>query len=580
MKTAIILHSVSDATHCVKNKLNEGRVLLSTHSSVDVYLKEKHDLDCQCLSRFMSTEEMIDQKKLCSDIVDNLLGKLDHKLSPVLNKELDLKVDYFIPLYSYAGKYHLLTYSCFTRCVKKALESFKIDKTYFYDYRFDIFLNTGTNMSDVVNRFFNDIETDIIKIPDDGGCVKIFKRFKKALSFGLKGVVEGLKRKLNIKEFGNKNFCNGKKTILMTPPLYELEFFKQNLKKYNIFNPIIKNKYIPSSLKPEFNDADFTKETDSPLIGLFLKDVSEDFLNNAGSYLKVVDSIKEMNKRYPIAMGMWGASPCWGVKGLIYEYLQSEKIKVLGSQHGCLYGESFEPWHFDSDLNRCDYFLSYGFTEGDLKRLYPGRQINCEILPFGKIKFAGPLRAAKKIDILFPITLSISMFEGGMVRIAPHDLAERQTALLKYLDSLEGLDIYVKPFAYSNQDNCSTLSLLKKLKNVIMVNNKTLSEFLVRYSPKAVLIEFPSQPLFDVIHLDTEIFFIGDRIIPYEKAALEELKKRVHYCENAEEAIAKLGLFLNGKLEKKRDSTFYKHYVYKKDAEKNILDLVERLANS
>lgn len=63
MKTAIILHRISDAKHCVVHKLYEDNMLFSTHSSVDVYLKERHNIDCQCLSRFMTAEEMINEKR-------------------------------------------------------------------------------------------------------------------------------------------------------------------------------------------------------------------------------------------------------------------------------------------------------------------------------------------------------------------------------------------------------------------------------------------------------------------------------------------------------------------------------------
>ena len=61
---------------------------------------------------------------------------------------------------------------------------------------------------------------------------------------------------------------------------------------------------------------------------------------------------------------------------------------------------------------------------------------------------------------------------------------------------------------------------------------------------------------------------------------LDELKKRVHYSESIVEILPKLDLFLNGKLEKKRDDTFYNHYIHKEDTKKNILELVEKLMGS
>ena len=130
----------------------------------------------------------------------------------------------------------------------------------------------------------------------------------------------------------------------------------------------------------------------------------------------------------------------------------------------------------------------------------------------------------------------------------------------------------------SNYQNCSVLPVLKKLKNLKIINNVPLTEFLKKYLPKGVLMEVPSQPLFDVLPLDTEIFLMGNPVYPYEEKALEELKMRVHYCEDIDSLISKIDLFLEGKLEKKRDGTFYKHYMYKERTEENILGLVNALA--
>lgn len=579
MKTAIVLHSISDAMHCIDNKLYDGNMLLSTHSSVDVYLKEEHNLSCQCLSRFISTEEIVNHKKTCSDMVDRLLKRLDHKLSPILNDKFNLKMNYFVPLYSYMGKHQLLGYVCFIEGVRKAIKLLKIDKIYFYDYRFNIFMNAKTDISYIASVFFDGLKTDVIKIPGKGRrpsmlSTKIFNRLNKFFFIGIKILV---KRRA---EFNNNNFCDGKDTIVIASQLYELEFLKKSLKKYNVFNPVIQNERTPSKLKIDFQDIDFMEGADDPLVKMFLKDIDEDFLSNIENYMKVVNSVKERKRKRGIRLGVWGVSPVWRGTGIIYEYLRSESIKILGAQHGCLFGECLEPWHFDCDFSRCDYFLSYGFTREDLKRLYPTEKVDVEILPVGKVEFATPKKRAKKIDILFPMTNSVSMFITGMVRVPPHELTAIQVALLEHLNSLEGLNIYIKPFAYSNQDNCSTYSLFKRLKNLHVVNDISLPQFLVNYYPRIVVIELPSSPLFDVIHLDTEIFLMGNRIIPYGERALGELARRVHYSENVDDIISKLGLFLDGRLERKRDNTFYNHYVYKEGTKERIVETIESLAGS
>jgi len=74
-----------------------------------------------------------------------------------------------------------------------------------------------------------------------------------------------------------------------------------------------------------------------------------------------------------------------------------------------------------------------------------------------------------------------------------------------------------------------------------------------------------------------EIFVLSDDVLPLERHALEELKRRVHYSESADEIISKINLFLKGKLEKKRDNTFYNHYVHKENTKENILKLIDNL---
>jgi hypothetical protein len=108
----------------------------------------------------------------------------------------------------------------------------------------------------------------------------------------------------------------------------------------------------------------------------------------------------------------------------------------------------------------------------------------------------------------------------------------------------------------------------------------TLNDFLGKYEPKAVLIEYPSQPLYEVLSSDVEIFFMNDPILPWEEQALEKLKRRVHYSENTEEMMSKLDLFFMGKLKPKRDDSFYRHYVYRKDTGERILQFIDKLVKN
>ena len=592
MNSAVVLHNVGDARHCVKNKLHLGNLIFSTHSSVDVYLKEVYGLSCQCLSKFLDKKEVLASRKELSEMVDKILYGLEGQISPSINSQLNLKMRYFIPLYSYVGKLHSSAYIYFARSIKKVIDSCGLTEISFYDYRFDDFFDVSTDMGYFTSLFFGDFKTRIIThtLPQrnlDKTKLRIRRRamrYKKALS--AKKVLSYILRMTTNTKFGR--FFGSRKTILLCVPLYDLEFLSEKLNKYNIIYypsgnkcPVgFKYKDSITGLNVDFGNVCFAEDKKSPFVRIFLKDIKEDFLHNIIQHANSLDVVRRIQKKYPISLGIWGNPPVKKVKALVFEYLNSEGIRIVGAQHGSVYGDSFEPWHFDSDFNRCNHFMSYGFTEEDLRRLYPDKKFDTRILPFGSTKSAKMIHVRKDIDILFPVTISTSMFTDGMTGVFSDRLVERQIRLLEYLNSSEGFDTYIKPFAYSTYGNCSILPILKRLKNLKVVDWITLTEFLERYNPRAVLIEYPSTPLFDVLHLDAEIFLMGDYLHPFEKKAFEKLRKRVHYSEDIVEIISKINLFLKGKLEKKRDNSFYNHYVHKENAKGNILRFIDELLES
>lgn len=587
-KRAIILHNVSDAEHCVRNGLCEGSSLFSTHSSVDVYLKEKYNLNCRCLSVFMTPEELADHRNKISDRVDIILKELDSGIAPLLNRKFGLNINYFTPLYSYYGKHHLSAYACFIDCVRKMSNIYNPEMILFYEYRFNYSLNASTTVSDIMSLFFRNIKSEVVKVPRNRIDEKL-KSVSKILINNFKRLA-GCNLGSLYKKISSANrdkpgrFEESNKTILLSGPLYELDFLRYHLTRCNIiYHDFVeqglsgfKKRCLDQDANIDFIDDYAADEIEDPLVKVFLKDIKDDLKSGIGRYIGIINLIKDVNKRYPISLGVWGIPPSSKTGAILFEHLRSNGIKVVGSQHGCLYGEVFYPTHFDLDFNRCDYYISWGFTHEDMGRIYPSKKIDTRFLPLGKTEVPAGGDSLKKIDILFPLNNSLSMIEDGMIRVLPDKLTERQTALLEYLDSIDA-SVYVKPFPGSDYHNCSVLPVLKRLNNIKIVDNIFLQEFLRRYSPRAVVMEIPSQPLFDVLPLDTEIFLIGDPVNPYEKKALEELKRRVHYCEGVDDAVSKIDLFIKGGLEKKRDETFFRHYMYKENTKENILNLVNGL---
>ncbi|MBF0456643.1 MAG: hypothetical protein HQK99_01960 [Nitrospirae bacterium] len=580
---ALILHTIADVRHCVDNSLYKGRLLFCTHSSVEVYLKDALSVECRCLSSFFSNEEVLCLMDSASDAVDKILDSLDEHVSPSLNERYGLKMNFFRCLYSYNGKHQYLGYLVLSGAIRKISEIFDLTEISLFDYKFDKLIDTDKSLRDTISLLFKNV--DVItyqkKIESKGGKVlfNIVKRIRQRPLHSVEKLVGQL-----ILELKHRVFSKGKKTILIYGHLYELDFLINRLDKYNVISYNY-NSCIPAGFKSKEYVSDvsvdyrnFEDDINDSIAAVFLSDLKSDFDTNINKYLNAVLLLRDIQGKYPISLGIWGNSPVYGIKACIVGYLLSEGITTLGAQHGCLVGDSYKPWHFDIELDRCTTFISYGFTEEDLKRLYPDKVQCPEIVPLGKVKLPNFKKANKTIDILFPLQSSTSMFEGGMDATLPHKLTERQIAILNYLNGLKGLKIYVKPFMNSNYDNCSVLPVLKKMNNLTVVYDMVLLEFLERYHSAAIVMELPSQPLFEVLHMDSEIFLMNCELHPYEDQALSELLKRVHYAYDTGELIAMLELYISGRLQKKRDQTFFHHYVYKEHTKRNIYKLIDRLS--
>lgn len=583
---AIILHSVEDAEDCIKNILFEKGKLFSTHSSVDVYLQENYNIHCECLSNSLSIDEIDIIKNQSSLRVDKLLVSLDSKIAPLINSQLNTKINYFTPLYSYYGKYHYFNCAIFVKCINEIIKKYNISRASIYNLTLNGFLNTTTNISELFSFFSPEIETEIVTSPQrpqsNGENIRKIGKLIELFLFTPGIALKKVQNKLHLR----RKLDEGKKNIFLQEPLGDLEFLRKN-KKYNLI--INQNNDEINMVKSLSQWEEVDIKIDSRLFELeldgnnqsldkvFVDDVKKDFLRNLNKYVHYLKCVNAWIQQNPVLLAIWGVPPIRGLMALVFELFRSRHIKVIGAQHGCTYGESYAPWHFNSDFSRCDYFISYGFTQQDLARTYPDKQIGPRIVPAGAEVITQGDGFKKNIDILFPITNAISIFEGGMVRIPPNQMTARQITLLEYLNSLDHLTVYIKPFKYSNYTNCSVLPVLKRLKNLKVVDYLTLEEFLTKYRPRAVLMEFPSQPLFETLHLDAEIFLMDNPLRPYEKQALEQLIKRVYYAEDLGTMISLLDLYVKCELPKKRDMNFFNHYVYKDNREETILRLIDTL---
>lgn len=574
MKEIVILNSIEDAEDCILHQRQKNRDIFTTHASVNIYLKEMYNIEAKYISSFFSDSEIVSYKAAFANKVEQILLALDANITPQINEKFNLKMRYFWPLYSYLGKMHFRALFFFTEGLRRVIDVTKSKKILAYNRKVNFFVDGITDVGCLVSAFVDNLETEIISLdpPRKSETAQarrtspLLKQLFRRPIYSLKMISNGIENNIRLRGFSTKA-----STIVLHESLNHLRFLKKKLRGYNIFYyprsdtagaPVgFKNAGHGINLDVDFKEFDFVSDKGSPFVDAFLEDIKADFTKNIRGYIPAITGLRSASEKYPISLAIWGSPPFKGRKALIFEYLSSQGVKILGAQHGNIYGEQVVPSHFDSDYNRCDYFVSYGFTQENLSKLHPRLDPRCTILPYGASKLV-KYSPRKEIDILFPITNVFSILHKGMSRIPPHKLAISQVKLLEHLDSLIGYSVIVKPFKSANFNSCAPLIVLKRLKRLRLIDDVTLKEFLEEYHPRAVIIEYPSSPLLDCLHLDTEIFLMNDTIRPYGKDQLEALRRRVHYSENVEEIIEKMNMFLKGELEKKRDDTFLQRYVY------------------
>ena len=145
-----------------------------------------------------------------------------------------------------------------------------------------------------------------------------------------------------------------------------------------------------------------------------------------------------------------------------------------------------------------------------------------------------------------------------------------QREIVKCLDSLANVTVCIKPVLNYSDNKCSTIEIFKKLKNVQILQGLTFIQCLNKFAIKAVVMEFPSTPLFEVIGKDVDIFLLADPILPFSSDALYLLKKRVYFFEDLHELKSSLMQYLVGDLPILRNNEFYNKYGTRSQAKNHL----------
>lgn len=571
---AVILHTIDDAEHCVENGIYKGRMLFVTHTAVNIYLKEYYNIDSSFICEMITESETRHNMELASRIVDECLTHLDDTISDELNKRFGTQVRYFTALYSYVGRHYLLGIISFMCAVMKIRERHGDINIILYEFLSNSMICTKTGMKAIIEQIVPADQFEIIisgKLSQFGNkhwqgiplwklyptkerlwecCELVFSR----IGVILKKMCSSLPKK-SIYAYSNRHIYSNKhmRTYLdKFSDRYRMHYFKEN----KVITKASSDQVIINIFNAMLSDVN-----NSPYKNIFIKNVRDHFLSRIDHCIDVIGQIKKVCSEHSIALSIWDSSPVTGDAALVFEYIRAKGIKILGMVDGNVYGTCMYQWLIYSTYSRCNILITKGAEREDFARTYPEHKFQCNILPVGLVTVKeGSKKKRKNIDILFPITNNISIFSGGMSRLPPDKLTERQITILEYLSKLKNLSVCVKLMMDSSYVNCSVMPILKKYSRLDIVDNCTLKEYLSKYSPKIAMVENIASPLYDLLSEDTEIFFIPDRLLPVEGKAFDLLKRRVHYSENADELTSMVDDYLVGKLKSKRDNSFYEHY--------------------
>ena len=590
MGSVVILNEIDDAVDFLSRKTVEAVSIYTTHLSVDTFLTEKHGVSSTCISTLFSTDEIEAIKKQTDADALELIESLDASVGRHINERIDLRLRYFWALYSQYAPGHLFILAFFTETLKRICRNVTTEKLILYNKRMDFYMNGTTDLAVLCSRLSKSLgfALDVVATPEKNLSINPKKnRVDRRTPISFRSWI-GRFRKTVVKNIRNGFAKTGmtleRDCILLYAPMYSLSFLKGTKQNWDFLTMSERQEdTVSSDLSEDIIEAFIRFEkrfsVKKTLVHYLYKDIRSDFSIHFPTYLSTLNRVIKADNRKRISAGVWGLPPVRGAKAIVFEYLMSTGRPVFGAQHGNRYGEARVKRHLNSDFSRCHYFFSYGFTHEDLDRVFPDVDISCQILPAG-----APVEkydsAREVVDILFPLQFTMSILRGGMTRIYPEVIHERQMRILSHFNGLKNRRVVVKPFRYYDEKLCAPLvGFKKRLNNLELVDHLNLQDYLGKYRPRAVVIEYPSTALMECLPLDAELFVMNDPLHPFEANAYEKLIQRVHFSESVDDLLRRLDDFLDNRLEPRRNDKYFRHYVYKENRERYILENIKKIVD-
>lgn len=582
MSINVFFHKIEDVDYFFTRLFDtkENYDFYVTHAGVMEYCMHTYKVQAVLISSLFSELQIEQIVQSCQNQTYTLLQELDVQYSKQLSNFVDSQeINFFFWLYSYHLPFVLEGLFVF----EEAIQQLGLDKkNIIFDYSesfyniFDLKSYLDFTLNDKkINIDIQWHETQRVALKESKiNLVQIvITQPKKVLSRIFEYIIE-------LKAYLSKG-----KTILFMENLYDLRFIKSKSFRlipysYNALQHKFAKKRVYSKI-PSIENLFSTHNSDGTKVEYIQLKIINHFKISWKIYYTGLKNLGELLRKNTVDAAVWGNPPVFKFKALFYAYLKSKNIPIVGMQHGASYVDQKYSNHFYSDFMRCNYFISYGFTQTDYDNIFNKyNPPELKIISCGSTKKTIENDSKKQIDVLFPVTNTISLLDGGFCRVKPDILHFEQKQILNLLESKamsSKLNVLIKPMMDTNLWQTSIYLELKILTHCKVTFKQSLVEVLNKVQPKCVIIEFMSTPLYEVLPLDIEIFLLihqADNLTPQAKIMLE---KRVHLCMSYEELEEKFLLWSHEKLMSKRDDTYYNYYVHKPYARENIQKFLEEL---
>ncbi|HWQ48428.1 MAG TPA: hypothetical protein VN414_05685, partial [Methanosarcina sp.] len=102
----LILNNIAEAKYFVDHFMAayDNLIIMSTHVSVNVFLKEEYDIECICLSSLLSTEEVSSNIARSDKVSTEVIERLHNVIQPMLNIDSYYsEIRLFSAIYAYNG---------------------------------------------------------------------------------------------------------------------------------------------------------------------------------------------------------------------------------------------------------------------------------------------------------------------------------------------------------------------------------------------------------------------------------------------------------------------------------------------